>query len=250
MDESIWVRKTSSIWTCPRTHRSTILRVWSMLPRIWLRTTQKYEMWNVKNGRAIHGQDLRYSMTEQYNWRKQKSMSTRIQYCAWEGFIQQGMQLSNGNAKWQLFEKRIFFYWALGMDGEPIEFEWTLFPGFTELQILHTIQCDLERSHIKPEKFQLWNHLYVHVQRQPTRKEMKILVLWHPPKFENMLQECVCERILCIHRTQKRRQVVSKVWLKTRGKMGLHCFKKWWNNSKKQDILYSKGQVHWIVGNA
>ena len=30
--------------------------------------------------------------------------------------------------------------------------------------------------------------------------------------------------------------------------MGLHCFKKWWNNSKKQDILYSKGQVHWIVG--
>ena len=114
MDESIWVRKTSSIWTCPRTHRSTILRVCSMLPRIWLRTTQKYEMWNVYNGRAIHGQDLCYSMTEQSSWRKQKSMSTRIQYCAWEGCIQQVIQLSNGQAKWQLFEKRIILLMSFG----------------------------------------------------------------------------------------------------------------------------------------
>ena len=47
MDEGIWVRKTWSIWKFPRTQRSTILRVCSMLPRIWLRTTQKNEMWNV-----------------------------------------------------------------------------------------------------------------------------------------------------------------------------------------------------------
>ena len=41
----------------------------------------------------------------------------------------------------------------LGMDGEPIEFEWKKFTGFTALEILHRIQCDTENSHIEPEQF-------------------------------------------------------------------------------------------------
>ena len=49
--------------------------------------------------------------------------------------------MNNGKAKWQL------------MSGEPIEFEWTNFPGFSALQLLHRIQYDLENSHIEPEQF-------------------------------------------------------------------------------------------------
>ena len=41
----------------------------------------------------------------------------------------------------------------LGLDGEPIEFEWTIFPGFTALQILHKFQSDLQGAHIEPEEF-------------------------------------------------------------------------------------------------
>ena len=41
----------------------------------------------------------------------------------------------------------------LGLDGEPIEFEWRIYPGFTALQILHKIQNDLEGAHIEPEEF-------------------------------------------------------------------------------------------------
>ena len=41
----------------------------------------------------------------------------------------------------------------LGLDREPIEFEWKNFPGFTALQILHKIQKDLEGAHINLEKF-------------------------------------------------------------------------------------------------
>ena len=41
----------------------------------------------------------------------------------------------------------------LGMDGEPIEFEWNIVLGLTSLQILWKIQADLQRRNIEPEEF-------------------------------------------------------------------------------------------------
>ena len=40
-----------------------------------------------------------------------------------------------------------------GLDGEPIDFEWKIFPGATALDILHKIQADLLGKHITPENF-------------------------------------------------------------------------------------------------
>ena len=40
-----------------------------------------------------------------------------------------------------------------GLDGEPIDFEWKMFPGATALDILHEIQADLQGKHITPENF-------------------------------------------------------------------------------------------------
>ena len=42
---------------------------------------------------------------------------------------------------------------AVGLDGEPIELEWTFFPGFSSLSILCEIQNDLVTKNIKPEDF-------------------------------------------------------------------------------------------------
>ena len=42
---------------------------------------------------------------------------------------------------------------AVGMDGEAIEFEWKIFPGFASLSILQEIQQDLARKNIQPEEF-------------------------------------------------------------------------------------------------
>ena len=39
-----------------------------------------------------------------------------------------------------------------GIDGEPIELEWTIFPGFTPLEILEKIRRDLETQQINPEQ--------------------------------------------------------------------------------------------------
>ena len=41
----------------------------------------------------------------------------------------------------------------LGIDGEPIEFDWNIFPGFSSMQILQKIQDDLRERNTKPEKF-------------------------------------------------------------------------------------------------
>ena len=40
-----------------------------------------------------------------------------------------------------------------GLDGEPTDFEWKIFPGATALDILHKVQADLQGKHITPEKF-------------------------------------------------------------------------------------------------
>ena len=36
---------------------------------------------------------------------------------------------------------------------QQIQFEWNIFPGFTSLQILQTIQGNLQELNIEPEKF-------------------------------------------------------------------------------------------------
>ena len=40
----------------------------------------------------------------------------------------------------------------LGIDGEAIQFEWNIFPGFLSLQILQEIQNDLRKRNIEPQK--------------------------------------------------------------------------------------------------
>ena len=41
----------------------------------------------------------------------------------------------------------------LGIDGEPIDFEWNILPGFPSLQISQKMHNDLRERNIDPEKF-------------------------------------------------------------------------------------------------
>ena len=51
------------------------------------------------------------------------------------------------------------------IDGEPIELEWNIFPGFTTLQLSHKVQELLLRLGETPENFYRTNYLHVDVQR-------------------------------------------------------------------------------------
>ena len=41
-----------------------------------------------------------------------------------------------------------------GIDGEPIEFEWNIFRGFTSMEILREIHKDLKTGQKNPEQFE------------------------------------------------------------------------------------------------
>ena len=40
-----------------------------------------------------------------------------------------------------------------GISGEPTEFEWNIFPGFTTLQLVREVQEFLSKMSIQPENF-------------------------------------------------------------------------------------------------
>ena len=39
------------------------------------------------------------------------------------------------------------------IDGEPVEFEWNIFPGFTTLQLVREVQEFLSKLSVQPEDF-------------------------------------------------------------------------------------------------
>ena len=67
-------------------------------------------------------------------------------------------QPSEANIKWKE-QIHYFQHWneyaeLSGIDGEPIEFEWDIFPGFTSIEILRHIQESLKARQISPDQFQ------------------------------------------------------------------------------------------------
>ena len=66
----------------------------------------------------------------------------------------EGKQGSN-NKMGQVEEFKMYpsYKELLGLDGEAIEFEWNIFPGFSSLQILQETQRDLLRKGIELEEF-------------------------------------------------------------------------------------------------
>ena len=61
------------------------------------------------------------------------------------------------DAKWagQLEGLKMYLSYqdAVGLDGEAVELEWTIFAGFTTLTTLKEIQMDMERKNSEPENF-------------------------------------------------------------------------------------------------
>ena len=51
------------------------------------------------------------------------------------------------------------------IDGEPMEFEWNIFPGFTTLQLCFEVQEFLSKMSEEPKRFHRTDHLHVDVQR-------------------------------------------------------------------------------------
>ena len=65
---------------------------------------------------------------------------------------------TDANRRWEgqveEFQPTDSYKELFGIDGEPIELEWNIFPGLSSLEILRKIQKDLQEQNIEPEKFE------------------------------------------------------------------------------------------------
>ena len=65
---------------------------------------------------------------------------------------------SQANRRWEgqvnEFQQSDSYTELFGVDGEPIEFEWHIFPGFLSYDILQRIQKVLQDQNIEPENFE------------------------------------------------------------------------------------------------
>ena len=103
-----------------------------------------------------------------------------------------------------------------GLDGEPIDFEWNVFPGATALDLLHEIQADLQGKNVTPEKISKIELIFMSMSNNivPEEKKLKILVLLLRGRSKRQNQRWP----LGILGTQRRKQVVS------RRQIGSSCF--------------------------
>ena len=93
-------------------------------------------------------------MIKQSSGPKQKCMSTQIQSCVCERCIVIQKRMKKWKSQIKAFQQSNEYAELSGIDGQPIEFEWNIFPGFTSIEFLRKIQEDLEVRRINPEQFE------------------------------------------------------------------------------------------------
>ena len=133
-----------------------------------------------------------------------------------------------------------------GIIGEPTEFEWNIFPGFTTLQLCGKVTDLLSRSGEAPETFTgrillcLCSTTFL-----VTVKAMKKNV-WQMPKSSPYLQ-----RILVLDSGHLLVQVLKRsaiLWKRIAHKeFGIISRKRCWWNSQKADILFSVQRLHCLL---
>ena len=83
----------------------------------------------------------------------QKSTYFQILYCVLVRYTRTPDQTQHGNTDWSGSKVQPEFRNLDRIDGEPIEFEWNIFQGFTTLQLNHKVQELLLRLGETPENF-------------------------------------------------------------------------------------------------
>ena len=127
-----------------------------------------------------------------------------------------------------------------GLDGEPIDFEWTRFPGATAMDFLHKIQEDLEGKHITPKQISVIESSSCPCSTTLiwTRKEMKILPLPPRGKSKSVPQDSMTDTG---HSWDPEKTASGiKDMQSIVAANGIFVLDKWWKISRIRDTQYSK----------
>ena len=149
----------------------------------------------------------------------------------------------DGSTRWistVQFLQRSFFW----TDGEPIEFEWNVFPGLTSLEILQKIQEDLQDRKIEPEDFE--DRIMSMLNDIEWTKRGKFRECYFKFRTSQELREEMLARTLDIPRSWRRKEMVcdSVVHVKENG---IPQPQRWWNDWEKLVTQHSRVSVLRVV---
>ena len=185
-----------------------------------------------------HGKDQHFRKTKWLSGRRQKFVSTQTQFLCL-GKVEHDQGTANANWTRQIEDLKWYFSYqdAVGLDGEPIEFEW---------RKTHRI-CNTCFSHGDPEgkeekragEFQRPGHLCVNVRRHWVKKE------WWELHFE-----CRADK------NDSNKFLPGLFWVQFRKRSGkvTHFMgngfiqsTKWYSNSEKLVVLFPQLPVLWVA---
>ena len=109
--------------------------------------------WKQSTGNTLHGSICLWLVMNKSSVScTQSSTYSQILYCVLERWTRTHNQIWHGKTDWRGSKSSQEFRALDRIDGEPTEFEWNIFPGFTTLQLSHKIQELLKRFSVTPEK--------------------------------------------------------------------------------------------------
>ena len=257
--ERLWLHRwkppfilTRIIW---RTWRSTWTRTFSEIQssfnitqNLILEHSEEILNVNTVDSALLHGQD-RYCLTiKWFNGQRQKvrvysdSVLCQVKMCAnkdsferWEGQVEE-------------FKMSPSYKELLGIDGEAIEFEWNIFPGFSTLQILQKNQGWFAREEHRPRKIHRPDHLHVNVCSMTSigqRKEMIEFV------FRIQIKSRITRRDSCKDtgrfRVLERKRSGMELFLAHLREIEIPQPISWWKDSRTQVTQSSQVPVLRIV---
>ena len=173
---NVCARKRSS--TCSASFRDWC---WKIQTKSW--------MWKSLTAMIHPGKKSRYLIHRWSSGSKPKSTCSQTRSYVWEKFLNQQKQWKYGKDSWWNFQKDVFdkFY---GINGEPSEFEWNIFPVLTSLKLLRKIQEYLGSRNL------ILQNLEIELSSCPsstkligTRRTMKENVCHIPKKSKNMRRD-------------------------------------------------------------
>ena len=110
--------------------------------------------WKQLVGRIIHGNICHWLVMKKSSiFNVPRSAYFQILYCVWERWTRTHNQILHGEDRLMWFRSSSEYKAFDTIDGEPMEFEWNIFQGFTTLQFWNKDQEFLSKMSEEPEEF-------------------------------------------------------------------------------------------------
>ena len=146
LDEIIWW-----IYDPSRINLGNLWNNYSGQLRSWSKSRRRSPDCPRLTGTSQFGENHHYCVTELFEFWIPKPASFPTRCFTWEASVQNQFNLEK-TMKWYLENRSLKDVDRI--DGEPMEFEWTICPGFATLWILNEIQNMMAELQCKPEQFQ------------------------------------------------------------------------------------------------